>query len=287
MINRVRETVLSILNKNNYGYISPIDFNLFAEQAQLDLFQDYFYTFNQQINAENIRQSGNEHADINRQLQEVIDTFTQFKNLSISLTPQVSNQTFDLPDNWYTLIEVIWGQNCSRASEDIADKEAERVSEYQIRRLIRSNLTAPSTLFPAYILTQQGYPVTEGPGAGTPPGGTFGNLSNQITLFPPPASGCTLSCGLTYVRYPKKPNWTFSSLTDASGQETGEAIFNPSLAGYQDFELPLSDSTDIVNKILQYAGMSIREIGVVNFANAEQKEQDMEQAPIPQTKRIR
>ena len=36
MINSVRNTVLAIINKNNYGYISPSDFNLFAKQAQLE-----------------------------------------------------------------------------------------------------------------------------------------------------------------------------------------------------------------------------------------------------------
>ena len=40
MINEVYSTVLSVLNKNNYGYLSPADFNLFAEQAQLDV-EDY------------------------------------------------------------------------------------------------------------------------------------------------------------------------------------------------------------------------------------------------------
>ena len=280
MINRVRETVLSILNKNNYGYISPIDFNLFAEQAQLDLFQDYFYTFNKQINAENLRQSGTESADLNRQIQEVIDTFTQYKTLTLATTPKVSTQTFTLPTDWYTLVEVMWGET-AESDAPMPDKEAERVSEYQIRRLLRSNLTAPSTQFPSYIITQQGYPITEGPGAGTPPGGTYGNLSNQVTLYPAPSAGKYLVCGVTYVRYPLKPNWTYSSLTDASGEETGEAIFNPSLATFQDFELPLSDSTDLVNKILQYAGMSIREIGVVNYAQNEQQEQDGEQTPTP------
>ena len=41
-INDVRNTVLAIANKNNYGYISPQDFNLYAKQAQLDMFEDYF-----------------------------------------------------------------------------------------------------------------------------------------------------------------------------------------------------------------------------------------------------
>ena len=41
MINEVRNAVMAVINKNNYGYISPSDFNLFAEQAQLDIFEDY------------------------------------------------------------------------------------------------------------------------------------------------------------------------------------------------------------------------------------------------------
>ena len=46
MINEARQAVLAFLNKNNYGYITPVDFNLFAYQAQLDVFEDYFYQYN-------------------------------------------------------------------------------------------------------------------------------------------------------------------------------------------------------------------------------------------------
>ena len=53
MINDIRNTVLAVLNKNNYGYISPQDFNLYAQQAQMDLFEDYFYAYNYQVNKEN------------------------------------------------------------------------------------------------------------------------------------------------------------------------------------------------------------------------------------------
>ena len=49
LINTVRATVLSIANKNNFGYITPNDFNLYAKQAQLDLFEDYFYQYNSQL----------------------------------------------------------------------------------------------------------------------------------------------------------------------------------------------------------------------------------------------
>ena len=64
MINSVRNTVLAILNKNNYGYISPSDFNLYAKQAQMDLFEDLFYEYNYQIIKENVRQSGTGYANI-------------------------------------------------------------------------------------------------------------------------------------------------------------------------------------------------------------------------------
>ena len=35
MINEVRNAVMAVINKNNYGYISPSDFNLFAEKLSM------------------------------------------------------------------------------------------------------------------------------------------------------------------------------------------------------------------------------------------------------------
>ena len=67
MINSVRNTVLAILNKNNYGYISPQDFNLYAKQAQLELFDEYFAAYNSAINDENRRTSGTGYANMTKQ----------------------------------------------------------------------------------------------------------------------------------------------------------------------------------------------------------------------------
>ena len=41
MINNVKNTVSSILSKDNRGYITPEEFNQFAKQAQLDIFREY------------------------------------------------------------------------------------------------------------------------------------------------------------------------------------------------------------------------------------------------------
>ena len=75
MINEVRNAVLSIANKNNYGYISPSDFNLFAANAQMEIYEEYYSSYNKTINAENQRTSGTDYADIESPIAETLETF--------------------------------------------------------------------------------------------------------------------------------------------------------------------------------------------------------------------
>ena len=46
-INRVYQKVLAIANKEQRGYITPQEFNLFANQAQMTIFEQYFYDLDQ------------------------------------------------------------------------------------------------------------------------------------------------------------------------------------------------------------------------------------------------
>ncbi len=229
IINTVRATVLSIANKNNYGYITPSDFNLYAKQAQLDIFEDYFYEYNNWIVKQNARVSGSGYADIVKGLVEVVDFFSQTTNY----TP-ILNQ-FPLPDNYYLINKIYF-------SDD--NTEIERVNQSEILLLNSSQLTAPSEMFPAYTL--------EG---------------NTVTLYP----NTPKTIKVQYIRYPKDPRWTYISLSE------GEPVFDQSALDYQDFELPLSDQVNLVNKILQYAGMSIREIPLVQFGQSEEQVENTQQ----------
>jgi len=209
MINEVRNTVLAILNKNNYGYISPADFNLFAEQAQLDIFEDYFYAYNYQVNKENARQSGTGYADLKKGYEEVIDLFS----ITDTLTQSAA--------------KVLCGTGLN---------EAERVGHSKITLLSQSLLTAPSSLYPAY--------TTE---------------SSLMTIYPNTYSTAgDVTC--QYIRYPYTPKWTYINITG------GEPVFDQSQPDYQDFELPIDDQTDLTMKILQYAGLSIREEAIVGYS---------------------
>ena len=226
MINSVRNTVLSVLNKNNYGYISPNDFNLFAKQAQLDIFENYFYRYNYQILKENARESGTGYADIKKQHEEVIDSFSK----TVSLTK--TSGTFALPSDYYTIVRVIYTNGVGKMVE------IEKVPIARAQQLLMSNLTQPIELFPAYI-----------------------QLEDKLTVYPD-----TISTGVTcyYVRYPKDPKWTYTLVS-------GEPLFNQGAVDYQDFELPLTDEPTLVAKILQFAGMSIREIEALNFASQQEQ----------------
>ncbi len=314
MINSVRNTVLSILNKNNYGYISPSDFNLFAKQAQLDIFEDYFYQYNYQINKENGRSSGTGYADITKGYEEVINIFSETKFLLHSLnnrffTPSqittnddyyllnkvlvytrllvsgtndavtlnsledttasfdssgvqvgdivgntttnqtaiVSNVTptiLSLVDDNGTPIDIftIIGEDYS-VYDDAIVNEAEKVTHSKITMLNNSLLTAPSTMYPAY--TQQ---------------------EPTLSLFP--ASINTIGAvQCQYIRYPFDPKWTYINLLG------GEPSFDQSQLDYQDFELTISDEPTLVLKILQYAGMSIRELQAVAFGQGKEMQE--------------
>ena len=46
-INRVYQRVLAIANKEQRGYVTPQEFNVFANHAQMDIFEQYFYDINQ------------------------------------------------------------------------------------------------------------------------------------------------------------------------------------------------------------------------------------------------
>ena len=125
--------------------------------------------------------------------------------------------------------------------------EAELVNNSSITMLNNSMLTQPNITYPAY--TQE---------------------ANNITISPTSVSNMGQVVA-QYIRYPKDPKWTFTTIAN------GDPVFDQSQPDYQDFELPLDDGNDLVSKILQYAGISIREGDVFKFGQVEEQTQNQEQ----------
>lgn len=224
MINDVRNTVLSIISKDNRGFITPFEFNLFAKQAQLEIFGQYVFNYSNAINKQNARMHGEGYTDIPKNIAETIDLFSTFT----STTYNISTSKFNFPADYYFLEKLIYNNST----------EIEKVSHRKILNLVNSNLTAPTTKYPVYTMAEDGllvYPTT---------------INSNVTI--------------QYLRYPKDPQWTYSTTP------LGDPLFNPGAATYQDFELPLDDFANLVIKILQYSGISIREQDVVAAAKSEE-----------------
>lgn len=338
MINSVRNTVLAVLNKNNYGYISPQDYNLYAKQSQMELFEEYFDRYNKAINAENARLSGTDYADIIKPIAEAMEYFLMKTNLLNGLIGGVgtAGNVFFLPSllttgdspykvntittypivlargtntgiglvnvltdasanfiqsgvkvgdivvnltlinapqapgfyNQTVTVTAIIDQFRLQLSDDLFNNtvgndyavisaetsaEAEKITDSRIFMLNKSNLTAPSSVFPAYVLSnalEYYYSTLNIP---------------RIALYPNTINTYgQVVC--TYFRYPKDPKWTYITLFN------GEPTFDQSQVDYQDFELPIEDEPKLVMKILQYCGLSIREIEVARFGIAQEQQ---------------
>ena len=76
MINHVRNTVLTILNKENRGYLTPEQFNLYAQHAQQNIFNLYFSEYSRMSTMKNARRLSQDYGDRVRDLKNKIDKFT-------------------------------------------------------------------------------------------------------------------------------------------------------------------------------------------------------------------
>ena len=234
-INDVRETVLAICNKNNYGYISPDDFNLYAKQAQLEVFNEYMSKYNYYINLENNHTSGSDLADLAESARESIEVFINGTTLAFSSLSGIYS-VFTAPSDWYHINTITYEIQTG------VFVEVAKGSRLDITRLVNSNLTAPSETYPVYVMGQ----------------------SNSIAIVPNSIDN-TANVECVYVRYPVDPVWDYVNLTN------GEPMYNA--AGSVDFEVAEDDEPTLVNKILEKAWLSIREPEVYKTAAVNDNQQ--------------
>jgi hypothetical protein len=102
-IDTVYQKVLALANKEQRGYITPQDFNLFADQAQMEIFEQYFYDTNIAR-----RSPGNDtqFADVDDMLEEKIQIFSKYDDSTTIAAYGVGT----LPSYIYRVEEVIYNE---------------------------------------------------------------------------------------------------------------------------------------------------------------------------------
>ena len=134
-IDTVYQRVLALANKEQRGYITPQEFNLFANQAQMDIFEQYFYDLNQFL-----RVPGNDtaYSDMITLLEEKIGLFEDSSSVTY-------NGGATLPANIYRLGTIRYNNNGKHVLIN-------RVSEKELRMMSLGPLTKPSKSNPVYTV---------------------------------------------------------------------------------------------------------------------------------------
>jgi len=308
-VNTVYQTVLLILNKEQRGYMTPVEFNKTGAQAQLEIFETYFDSLNQQIR---IPQTDTDYADRVVNLDEKISIFKEFGNatsisssnvfnlpqqfsgsgpiatttlpavtaggttayvIQTATANQVANGVveifangilvseasyeisgttinfFSQPTVGQTLIVNVYPKEFYRLGDlfyttgAVPTQELERVGQSDLYHLLSSKLTAPTTTYPVY---------------------TYSN--NKITVYP-----TTIVNGITtsYIRKPLPPIWNFTTGTN------NQYLFNASTSF--NFELHSAEQTELILKILLYAGVVIKSPEIVQVAAQQVAQENVNQ----------
>jgi len=85
-VNTVYTTVLSILNKEQRGYMTPDEFNKVATQVQLEIFEGFFQDLNQYLR---MPKTDEEFASRIAHVEEEIQVFEEYESASSSVTDNI------------------------------------------------------------------------------------------------------------------------------------------------------------------------------------------------------
>lgn len=235
-IDTVYQRVLAILNKEQRGYVTPQEFNLFANQAQLDIFEQYFYDINQ---FGRVPGNDTEFSDMLNILNEKINLFET--NAAMTYNASFYWQT---PANLYRLGTIVYANTVTSKSlyptpntvvNTTTLVEVERTNYNEYLMINQSEYLKPTNSRPVFVANTDGYKVY----------GAAGELITGVTC--------------NYIKEPTEAAWGYQMVY-------GEALYDATTS--VDFELHDSEETELVIKILGFAGLSTKEIQMYQVANS-------------------
>ena len=231
-VNTVYQTVLALANKEQRGYITPQEFNLFARLAQKEIFEQYFYDINQFKRLPAYNDYSTDPCDV------IYDKLTKFvvsgydADLNASNPTAATNKRFDLPTNFYKF-------HRAQTSLTSTGVEIEKLGKKEFFDAMRSPLTRGTNKRPImYIDT--------------------GAMSIWVNSDNVPDVLTTIN--FSYYRIPSEPKWTYTVINN-------KPLWNPSVsAGAKHFEIHPAEESRLVYKILQMAGVAIEDPAVTQVA---------------------
>jgi hypothetical protein len=137
-VDTVYQVVLSLMNKEQRGYLPPENFNLFANQIQVKKLEQYFYDIDL---FEKIKGNSTEYSDMIEILQEKLAPFEKFGKLSRNSLTGI----YSVPSDLYRIGTLTYNSNI-----------LEQVNKRQYYEALNSPAGVPSDDFPIYTRDSSG-----------------------------------------------------------------------------------------------------------------------------------
>jgi hypothetical protein len=220
-IDNVYQKVLAIANKEQRGYITPQEFNLFADKAQNEIFDNYFHGFKTAQRKPNDQML---YADEVEMLEEKLHPF------HVDTTVNVAAANLALP-SIHKIISI------TRAN----GTQLSQVNKTQIT-FTEGNPLTKAVLTRSVFVREDSGNVTVYPAASTATWNvdTDGNGQVDAEAFE-----------VSYYSVPSTPKWTYVVTNE-------KALYNPSASDHNNFQLHVGEEENLVSRILMLAGVTIQ-----------------------------
>lgn len=180
MIDTIYKTLLTIINKENQGYISPTEFNLLANTVQQEIFRSYFEEENLDKNKQNRGLTNRGYSNLAFNQRQRITPFAESTDLT-GVASGAKSVVTKPADTYFIEDNGVSNTNNGKLIEEI-----ERSS---IVTMLNTE-AAPTTTFPVYE-----------------------EVGDTLLVYP----NTLLDVSIRYIRVPSVPKWTYFVLPN--GQE--------------------------------------------------------------------
>ena len=237
-IDEIYRLVQTFANKEQRGFITPSEFNLLARQAELELYNKRLSIVMEKSQPK--KAAGYYHESLSPGLaeQDILHFLSSaeldMSNSTLSWEGASANKTMDY------LVSVT-----TRADEEhhvSSNIPVDIVTDENINQILRSSLVKPSMEYPVALLSGS-------------------SSAKKIIIFPEEIKKVTVN----YYYNANTPKWGYVTIAgkpvyDAQG--SSQLLISPRCHG------------ELVIKILEYLGVSIREVEVSQYATNKEIKQD-------------
>jgi hypothetical protein len=240
-VDTVYQRVLALANKEQRGYITPQEFNLLANQAQMSIFESYFYAMNLRERIDT--SEGGLEIDESDVLELIHKKLGPFASSEVVTSGHTFPANIDVSGTNYEVFQTGHVFFNDQVCQHISINEAERM-----KRSVR-HINSTSGQAPVYAHNRvTGRDIV-----------VYAGSSQEET------SGVTVEC----FRRPIPVNWAYVVVN-------GKALYNSNLA--VNFELHVSEEDTLVYMILDLAGIVINKPQLSQYAGSKNQTETLLQS---------